>query len=158
MTPPPCLCKVDCGTFQGFSPFLILAAAAALITFLVATAAIQKERRVLQATPAQFQREATSNSSSSNSSSKEESSNSDSDSDGDNLNLPDIASRAISPARLRADVESRLLAFRRDQDATLHQFQANNHRQRRLIAERTTADSGRLTSAVDDLRQRLVEN
>ena len=123
---------------------------------------------MLQATQAQFRREATSNSSSSDSSSEEESSDSDSDSDsnsdsksdsnGNNPNLPDVASQSISPARLRADVESRLVAFKRDQDATLHQFQANNHRQRRLIAERTTADLGRLNSAVDDLRRRLVEN
>ena len=55
-------------------------------------------------------------------------------------------------------MESRLVAFRRDQDATLQQFQANNHRQRRLITERTTADSGRLNSAVENLRRRLVEN
>ena len=121
MTPPPCLCKVDCGTSQGFSPFLLLSAAAALIIFVLATAVAPKQRRVLQASQAQLPREATSHSSSSDSSREEKStdSDSDSDSDGDNPNLPDSASRAISPARLRADVEIRLGAFRRDQDATL---------------------------------------
>ena len=50
------------------------------------------------------------------------------------------------------------MSYRQDQDETLPQFQANNHRQRRIIFDRTTADTGRLNGAVDDLRRRLIEH
>ena len=130
MTPTPCLCKVDCGAPQGISPFLLLSAAAALIAFLVAIALAPKQRqsRVLQTQAETSQ--ATSRSSSS-SSSNEDNSNRDSNSDGDS------GRRNTSPAQLWADVEIRLAAFRRDQEATLQEFRANNYRQRRLFSERS---------------------
>ena len=162
MTPPPCFCKVNCGTFSGISPLLLLAAAASLLSFVIASAAIARERRVQDASDTHIPGESSSsedNSSSSSSSHGETDDDSDNDSKGNNQNLPDIARRVIlTPAQIRADIESRLVSFRKDQDAALQQFQANNHRQRRIISDRTTADAGRLNSAVDDLRQRLVEN
>ena len=58
MSPPPCLCKVDCGAQQGTSPFFLLAAAATLIAFLIAIAS-SKQSSVLQSTQRR-RREATS--------------------------------------------------------------------------------------------------
>ena len=65
----------------------------------------------------------------------EDDSNSDSDSDSNN----DSSSGRwnTSPEQLRADVEIRLAAFQRDQEATLQEFRANNYRQRRLLSDRS---------------------
>ena len=154
MSPPPCLCKVDRGAQQGPSPFLLLAAAAALIAFLIAIAT-SKQSSVHQTTVPRRRREATSfdhrrpNGSGTDS-------DSDSDSDSDDSRDSD------SPEILRADVENRLAAFQREQEASLQEFRANTTAettwQRRILSNRSEAESGRLTAAIDNLRRRFVEH
>ena len=154
MNPPPCLCKVDCGAQQGVSPFLLLTAAAALIAFLVAvaTATKQSQSNVL---PTAERRYSTSLSSSGSTSDKDDSnSDSGSDSNGDSNG----GRRNNATEQLRTDVEIRLAAFQREQEASLQEFRANNYRQRRLLSYRLAAESGRLTAAIDDLRGRFVDH
>ena len=154
MTPPPCLCKVDCGAQQGFSPFLLLSVAAALIAFVIAiaTAPKQTQSNVLHTTE---RKKSTSRSSSDRSSDKDDS-NSDGDNDSDGNSNRGRWNN--STEQLRTDVEIRLAAFLRDQEATPQEFQANNYRQRRILADRSTAESGRLTAAIEDLRRRIVDH
>ena len=158
MSPPPCLCKVDCGAQQGPSPFILLAAAATLIAFLIAIAT-SKQSSVLQTTERR-RREATSfdqrhpNGSGTDSDSG---SNAHSDSDSSEDSQP-----YISPVTIRTDVESRLAAFQREQEASLQEFRASaaadTNRQRRILSDRTAAESGRLTAALDNLRRRFTEH
>ena len=127
MSPPPCLCKVDCGAEQGPSPFFLLAAAATLIAFLIAIAT-SKQSSVLQTTQRR-RREATSfdhqhpNGSGTDSDNNSDSgSGTDSDSDGDSS----VDSQPyVSPVTIREDVETRLAAFQREQDASLQEFRAS---------------------------------
>ena len=129
-----------------------MAAAATLIAFLVAIAT-SKQSSVLHTT--ERRRHSTShNSSGSRSDDSDSISNIDSDSDGNS----DDGRESDSPELLRADVENRLAAFQRDQEASLQEFRANTLRQRRLLSERSTAESGRLTAAIDDLRRRFVDH
>ena len=163
MSPPPCLCKVDCGAQQGTSPFFLIAAAATLIAFLIAIAS-SKQSSVLQSTQRdRRRRDSTSiiqrntNGSGTDSVSVSEDSTS-SDSDGDsNVDRP-----TISPATIRRDVETRLAAFQREQEASLQEFRAtttaDNHRQRRILSERSATESGRLTAAINNLRRRFTEH
>ena len=87
----------------------------------------QKQSRVLQTTAAEPSEAATSRSSSSSSSNEEDDSDRDSDSDSNGDSDNDGGRPNLSPAQLREDVEIRLVAFRRDQEATLQEFRANNY-------------------------------
>ena len=159
MSPPPCRCKVDCGAQQGTSPFFLIAAAATLIAFLIAIAS-SKQSSVLQSTQRR-RRESTSiqnNTNGSGTDSVSEDSTS-SDSDGDTS----VDSRPYaSPVTIRQDVENRLAAFQREQEASLQEFRASTaadtNRQRRILSDRTAAESGRLTAAIDNLRRRFTEH
>ena len=137
---------------QGPSPFFLLAAAATLIAFLVAIAT-SKQSSMLVTTD---RRRHPSSQSSSDSGSNDGESVSDSDTDSDEERDSD------SPEILRADVENRLAAFQRDQEASLQEFRANTTaettRQRRILSDRSAAESGRLTAAIDNLRRRLVDH
>ena len=168
MSPPPCLCKVDCGAQQGPSPFFLLAAAATLIAFLIAIAT-SKQSSVLQSTQRR-RREATSfdhhhpNGSGTDSDSDSDSdsgsgTDSDNDSDGDSS----VDSQPyVSLVTIREEVETRLAAFQREQEASLQEFRASTtadtNRQRRILSDRTAAESGRLTAAIDNLRRRFAEH
>ena len=163
MSPPPCLCKVDCGAQQGTSPFFLIAAAATLIAFLIAIAS-SKQSSVFQSTQRERRRrESTSIQGNTNGSGtdsvsvSEDSSSSDSDGDSSGDRQP-----YISPATIRRDVETRLAAFQREQEASLQEFRASTaadtNRQRRILSDRTAAESGRLTAAIDNLRRRFTEH
>ena len=157
MSPPLCLCKVGCGAQQGPSPFLLLAVAATLLAFLVAIAA-SKQSSVLEGPVRRRRRQSTSLSSSDSRSDNDDgdSGNSDTNSDSDGSGDSD------SPEILRADVENRLAAFQREQEASLQEFRANTTaettRQRRILSDRSAAESGRLTAAIDNLRRRFVDH
>ena len=87
-------------------------------------------------------------------------SGSETDSDGDTNSdgNSDDGRDSDSAEILRADVENRLAAFQRDQEASLQEFRTNTLRQRRILSERSAAESGRLTAAIDDLRRRFVDH
>ena len=160
MSPPPCLCKVDCGAQQGPSPFLLLSAAATLIAFLIAIAT-SKQSSVLQTTERR-RREATSfDHLHPNGSGTDSNSGSDTDSDS-NSDSSEDSQPYVSPVTIRADVESRLAAFQREQEASLPEFRASaaadTNRQRRILSDRSAAESGRLTAAIDNLRRWFVEH
>ena len=149
MNPPPCLCKVDCGAHQGVPPFLLLPAAATLVALLVAIATASSKQSSVLPRPERRRNSASQSSSSSNS---------DSDSDSDNDGKSDSGRRNNSAEQIRSDVEIRLTAFQREQEASLQEFCANNFRQNRLLADRSAAESGRLTAPIDDLRRRFVDH
>ena len=87
----------------------------------------------------------------------EDSSSSDSDGDTSVDSQP-----YVSPVTIRQDVENRLAAFQREQEASLQEFRASTaadtNRQRRILSDRTAAESGRLTAALDNLRRRFTEH
>ena len=99
---------------------------------------------------------------SSQSSSDSGSNDGDSVSDSDSNTNSDEERDSDSPEILRADVENRLAAFQRDQEASLQEFQANTTaettRQRRILSDRSAAESGRLTATIDNLRRRFVDH
>ena len=55
-----------------------------------------------------------------------------------------------------------MAAFQREQEASLQEFRASTaadtNRQRRILSDRTAAESGRLTAAIDNLRRRFTEH
>ena len=87
--------------------------------------------------------------------------NDDSDSNSDSNSDSVDSQRYVSPVTIRADVESRLAAFQREQEASLQEFRTSTSaeatRQRRILTDRSAAESGRLTAAIDNLRRRFIE-
>ena len=125
-------------------PLFLVAAAATLIAFLIAIAS-SKQSSVLQSTQRERRRrESTSiqhntNGSGTDSDSvSEDSSSSDSDGDSSVDSQP-----YVSPVTIRQDVENRLVAFQREQEASLQEFRASTaadtNRQRRILSDRSAA-------------------
>ena len=131
-----------------------------MIAFLIAIAT-SKQCSVLQnSVSTRRKREANSPNSRSNGSGTDGSS--DSNSEGDSDSDSDSDRDSDSPAFTRADVENRLAAFQREQEASLQEFRATptaeTNRQRRILSDRSAAESGRLTAAIDNLRRRFVDH
>ena len=144
MSPAPCLCKVDCGLQQGPSPFLLLAAAATLVAFLIALVG-PKQSSVHPATERTERREiivSTFDHRRPNGSGpgSEDGSNTDSD-DGSDSDGSEDSQPYTSSVTIRADVESRLAAFQKEQEASLQEFRSNTTaeatRQRRILSDRS---------------------
>ena len=164
MSPPPCLCKVDCGAQQGPSPIFLIAAAATLIAFLIAIATSKQSSVLHNSVQTRTRRQPTSQNSTSNGSHTGGDSDSDSNSEGnsDSESDSDTDRDSISPVFTRADVKNRLVAFQREQEASLQEFRATTtaetNRHRRILSDRSAAESGRLTAAIDNLRRRFVDH
>ena len=168
MSPTPCLCKVDCGLQQGPSPFLLLAAVASLVALLIALLAPKQgiktpRRRERIVSSFDHRRPDGSDDGSGSDTGSDTGSDGDSDSNGDSDSDSDSVDSQpyVSPVTIRADVESRLAAFQREQEASLQEFRtsttAEATRQRRILTDRSAAESGRLTAAIDNLRRRFIE-
>jgi len=165
MSPTPCLCKVDCGLQQGPSPFLLLAAVASLVALLIALLTPKQSipTTTRERTVSSFDHrrpdgsDSGSDTGSDNHGNSGRNDDSDSDSDTDSVD----SRRHVSPLTIRADVESRLAAFQREQEASLQEFRTSTSaeatRQRRILTDRSAAESGRLTAQIDNLRRRFIE-